>query len=349
MNPENMCISCFKEITDGCCPHCGYVESGNRKKSMLPARMLLSGRYVIGEVLGLDRSSVCFKALDIKKDKIVEVQEYFPRDTVIRESNSANLKIISECDAEEHRKNVLTIRKNARKMMEFSFSNNIVNIYDVFEENNTVYTVNEYLEGMLLGDYVEKCGGRLKTDEAVTIANAVLDGLSLIHKAGLIHRAITPENIILTANNKIKITNFRSLKEVSTCSSKMTVYFSPGYAPPEQYRSNGKQGAFTDIYSVGAVLYKITTGERPVDSINRLSADELRVPRDLNPEIPENVSLAILKAMNIAPEQRFKSAMDFKISLLSKRAVFGADLREEKYSRRSNRTLSPFKLITKDD
>lgn len=326
MDYENLCISCFGEMVDGSCPQCGYMESGNRKKTMLPARILLNGRYLVGEVLGLDKSAVNYKAWDTKQNKIVEIQEYFPRDLVNREKDSANLEVVSQDLSEEYFKSVNTIKNNAEKMFEFSSSENIINIFDSFEENNTVYIVSEYLEGMLLGDYVEGCGGKLSSEEAVSIISSVLDGLALIHKAGLVHRAVTPKNIILTTTNKIKIINFRSLRESSPYKdNKLTVYFSPGYAPPEQYRSSSKQGPFSDIYSVGAVLYKILTGQKPVDSLNRISVDELVAPNELNPEISDAVNLSIIKAMNVVPELRFKNASDFKNCLLAKKEIVSVD------------------------
>ena len=179
MDYENLCISCFGEMVDGSCPQCGYMESGNRKKTMLPARILLNGRYLVGEVLGLDKSAVNYKAWDTKQNKIVEIQEYFPRDLVNREKDSANLEVVSQDLSEEYFKSVNTIKNNAEKMFEFSSSENIINIFDSFEENNTVYIVSEYLEGMLLGDYVFRSYGSVNktcfVDKSKTVEHGAYD------------------------------------------------------------------------------------------------------------------------------------------------------------------------------
>lgn len=326
MNLEKLCLSCFRENDDELCKYCGYVEPEKRRKSLLPARVVLNGRYIIGEVLSVDKSSIGYKAWDTVMECVVEMQEYYPRDIVTRERNGADIVLIGQENSSAFNKNVSSIISSAKKMINLSSSPHIVKIFDCFKCNNTVYIVKEYLEGITLKDYIDSNDGVTDTETALSIIVPVLEGLSTIHKAGFVHRAVSPKNIIITVDNEIKISNFRFLKDASPYKDEnMTVHFSAGYTPPEQYRSKSKQGAFSDIYSVGAILYRMLTGEKPADALERTSQDVLVSPKELNPEIPDNVSISIMKAMNMTSELRFKSAADFKNCLLEKKPVVDID------------------------
>lgn len=326
MDYENLCISCFRENEDGMCKYCGYIEPENRRKSLLPARMLLNERYIIGEVVNADKSSIEYKAWDIKENRIVEIQEYYPREVAARDENGLDVTVTTEENNAVFRKNIASIMTSAKKMMEFSDSPYLVNVYDCFECNQTAYIVKEYLEGTLLKDFIGSYGGKLDTETAVSVAVPVLEGLSQLHKAGLVHRAISPKSIIITVDNDVKTGNFRFLKEASPYKDEnMTVHFSSGYAPPEQYRTKSKQGAFSDIYSVGAVLYRMLTGKRPADALERSGNDELIPPIAINGNIPDYVNISVMKAMNMIPELRFKTVADFKNTLLEKKAVVDID------------------------
>ncbi len=327
MSYENICISCFEEKHDELCEKCGFAEElAGRSKYVLPARTVLDGKYLVGEVVNSDRDAVEYKALNLSNNCIVEIQEYFPREIVCRASDGLSVSIISKKNTEMFNKNVSKIGSNALRMYEFSGSPYIVNIFDCFEDNNTVYIVREYTEGMVLSDFVQASGGRLSIEAAKSIMVPVLEGLMQIHKSGLVHRALTPRSIIITTDNKVKITDFRFLKEASPYKEEaMTVHFAPGYAPPEQYCEKSKQGAFSDIYSAGAILYKIITGQKATDAINRLGGVELVPPSSIEPSIPEYVSISVMKAMNMTAELRFKSAADFKNCLLEKKDVVDVD------------------------
>ncbi len=325
MSFENICISCFCEKETDVCPWCGFVDSEKRRNSMLPAKWLLNERYVIGEYINVDKNSIEYKAWDIVEQRIVEVQEYYPREFVTRKPDGKTVSVVSSENSEAFRKNVNSIISSAQKMFEFSSSPYLVNVYDCFECNDTVYVVTEYIEGCFLDDFISYNGGKLDEETALSIVVPVLEGLSQLHKAGLVHRAISPGSIIITVDNEVKIGNFRFLKDASPYKDEnMTVHFSSGYAAPEQYRSKSKQGAFSDVYSVGGILYKMLTGERPADAIERYNT-QLVAPSKINPEISENISISIVKAMNMTSELRFKSAADLKNALLSNKAVVDID------------------------
>ncbi|MBR5619581.1 MAG: protein kinase [Clostridia bacterium] len=323
---ERICISCFGDMGEyDRCPHCGYVDSGSRKHAMLPARYVLQERYLIGEVLSTDKNCVCYKAMDMQENRIVEVQEHFPREIVTRDADSMALVPLERAGTQWPDKSVQTLFRNAQAMMQFSQRDGILHVYDTFLANQTVYIVNEYVEGMLLEDYLKQCGGTVDTDTALSIVLPILDGLAQLHKAELIHRAVTPKNIIITSDNSIKLINFVFLKEASAFQeNEMTVYFSPGYAPYEQYVTKERRGPFTDIYSVGAVLYRMLVGRPPQDPIERKGEDRLRQSLD-ETDLPEYIVLCICKAMHMNKDIRFKSAADMKNALLQNTELVDVD------------------------
>ncbi len=326
MEYSNICISCFEPKSGDVCEHCGYVESEEKRRSALPARTLLNRKYLIGELINISKTAVDYKAFDVENEKIVEIQEYFPRDVAVRDSLGFNVLVDSDENLAIYQKNLTSIEKNSNKMMIFNSSPYIVNFFDCFLENNTVYIVKEYIEGVFLDDFVKSNGGVLDTETALSIMIPVLDGLNQLHKEGLIHRGLTPKSIILTVNNEVKITDFNFLKEASPYKDEaMTVHFTSGYAPSEQYKSKSKQGPFSDIYSAGAILYRILTGKKPTDSLDRTAGDLLAAPKDLNPDIPDNISLSIVKAMDMTAELRFKTATDFKKCLIEKKDICSID------------------------
>lgn len=326
MEYGDICISCFKRKTYELCEHCGFAESEEKRRAALPARMMLCQKYLIGEILNIDKTAVDYKAFDIEKEEIVEIREYFPRDAATRDSDGLRIVVQGDEREEAFLKNIYSIEKSSKKMTAFNSSPNIVNIFDSFFENDTVYIVKEYIEGVYLDDFVKANGGKLESETAVSIMGHVLDGLGQLHKEGLIHRGLTPKSIILTANNEVKITNFNFLKEASPYKDEaMTVHFTPGYAPAEQYRSKSKQGSFVDIYSAGAVLYRILTGKKPTDSLDRMAGETLVPPSEIDPNIADNISRSVMKAMEMTAELRFKTANEFKQCLTEKKSVCNID------------------------
>ncbi len=317
---ENYCISCFQEKTSGAfCPHCGFEEPQERKHALLPARTVLRERYLIGEVLLHDRSSISYKAFDLQKKEIVEVQEYFPRQMTYRETDGLQIRAVSPKFEEPFAADVQKVYDSGKRMLHLQDCEQVIHVFDVFTENSTVYVVSEYLEGMRLSGYLESCGGTLDLDTALSVLLPVLDGLQRIHSEGLVHRGITPDTILLTADNRIKIIQFQSLKEGSPYQeNQMTVHYSPGYAPAEQYMSHSRYGAFTDVYAAGAVLYRMLMGAIPPDAIARSSGNSAL---DMPPEIPEHVRLAVEKAMEPDDQMRFKTAAEFKQTLLGQKTI----------------------------
>lgn len=322
MSKKEVCISCFCEKEGAVCSRCGYAESENRKNSLLPARTLLEGRYLTGEVIGIDSASADYKALDTEKKMIVEIQEYFPRDTVSRKTGSNELEANFLEQTRAYDRIVEEIKIDAEKAESFSNEENLLRIIGSFKCNNTVYVVKEYVEGMYLSDFMKANGGSFDSETVLSIMVPVLNGLSVLHDAGMFHGAVSSQNIILTVNNQIKISDYGFFKKILPCmEDDITVRFDPGYAPPENHRVNMRKGAFSDVYSVAAVIYEMLTGKKPSDALNRMNGEKIVAPKELNPEIPDHVNDSVMKALDMNPEARFANASDFRSCITGEKEI----------------------------
>ena len=223
--------------------------------------------------------------------------------------------VYSGKNREVFRKGVDRFLVEARNMAEFS-QPDIVALYDYFEENNTAYIVMEYLDGVSFKEYLKERSGRIPNEEVVDITLHVLAALEEIHSHHIIHRDISPDNIFLCSNHRVKVIDFGAARFSSgEESSNFSTIVKPGYAPAEQYRTKSRQGPFTDLYALGACMYQAATGEKPQESLARAMHDDLRPPKELNPEVPEYLSDIIMKAMAMDEDERFQSSEEFMKAL----------------------------------
>ena len=207
----------------------------------------------------------------------------------------------------------------AQSIAQFGKANDIVNVFDYFEENNTAYIVMEYIDGVLLKDYLEKQGA-LSPDIAMTIIEPVVEALKKIHASGIIHRDISPDNIFIAGEDSVKVFDFGAaiLNDESGAKEGEKV-IKVGYSAPEQYRDSAGQGYFTDIYSIGAILYQMITGQKPIESTEREYKDELKSPLELGFDIEPNLDRAIMEALAVQPALRFQGIQQFDDAINGKR------------------------------
>lgn len=323
------CLNCMKEYTDiyDVCPYCGYVKGTQPQEVYyLQPGTILAGRYEIGTTVGSGGFGIVYRAWDKNLDKMVAIKEYYPMSLVSRAPGTKPVFIYAKKREEEFHTGLERFLEEARNVARFSTHPNIVNVFNFFEENNTAYCVMEYLEGITFKEYIKKQGGMVSEETAVRIMMAVLDALSDIHKAGIIHRDIAPDNVMILKNGVIKLMDFGAARfSRGDRDEKLTIVLKPGFAPAEQYKGKGRQGPFTDIYAAGAVLYRAVTGVMPEESTNRVKEECLIAPKELNPEISDNLNNVILRAMAVQPELRFQSCDEFKAALVSKKTVRDVD------------------------
>lgn len=329
------CLNCMKMFEEayGVCPYCGFQPGTPPKEAYhLYPGTVLNGHYVIGTTVGFGGFGITYRAWDTVLDKMVAIKEFYPNGIVNRVPGEKEVIIYSGSRANEFQNGKIRFLAEARNMARFNTHPNIVNVYEFFEENNTAYIAMEFLDGMSYKQYIAKNGGRVDYQTAVNVMLSVMDALREIHKVKIIHRDISPDNIFLIPvesgeeNYRVKLIDFGAARFSSGEEEKtLSIILKPGYAPPEQYRSRSKQGPWTDIYAVGAVLYRSVTGIMPDESVNRMVEDHLAPPNQLVPEIPQYLSDSIMRAMALRQELRFQNVVQFQSAIQNKTKVLNVD------------------------
>lgn len=280
---------------------------------------ILHDRYEIKDILGAGGFGITYKAWDNTLQTEVCIKEYYHVGIANRTVTASQVSVYTNADEASYKRGMQRFLREARGLAKLGSVKNIVNVHDYFEENNTAYMVMEYLKGKTLKCFVRENGGKVNEDVAIHVACSVLEALQHVHAVGIIHRDISPDNIYICDNMEVKLIDFGALKqEIAEVNKSTSIILKYGFAPPEQYTSNSReQGAWTDIYAVGATVYYILTGLIPQDSVMRMMEDVLVPLEEIIPSISKNFSDAIMKAMSLNIRDRFASAEDFLNELLS--------------------------------
>ncbi len=281
MDINELCISCFKPTGgEEVCMHCGHIQTEKpRQLCHLYPHTILNDRYIIGSDINNGGFGVVYKAYDLKLETVVAIKELLPTQNSIvnRVPGTTDVIPVGEKRTEQFEALKHKFLEEARLMAQFSQFDGIVHIYDFFECNNTAYHVMEYLEGENLREFLNENDNKMDYDKAISIMLPIMEILKVAHKNKVIHCDVSPDNIFICNNGKVKLIDFGAAKFSDTeIGDDEAIVAKPGYTPPEQYRRNGEIGPFTDIYSVGAVLYRLLSGISPDESIDRAEKDELQ-------------------------------------------------------------------------
>lgn len=318
------------------CPWCGYDQkSGPKELYYLTPGVVLANRYTVGVQINTGGFGIIYKAWDNTLDKMVAVKEYFPGGIANRIPGRKEVLVYAPKNMKEYQRGKEKFLNEARTVAKFNNHPNILDVYDFFEDNNTAYMIMDFLDGMSYKEYIRKKGGTDDVNTAVNVILCVLDALKAVHKAGIIHRDINPSNIFICRTGEVKLIDFGASRIEDT---DMTRILTPHYAPPEQYTTKGKEGPYTDLYALGATLYTAITGEKPEESTDRQTEDHLKAPKEINPEIPDYVSNAVMRAMAVNPQLRYQNSDQFKNALLNKGAV--RDVAQELKHRKTMRVAA---------
>ena len=324
------CLGCM-ELYDGevnICPCCGDIEGSKAEEAvhMNPGTLLME-RYIIGKVLGYGGFGVTYIAWDKLLEQKVAIKEYLPGEFSTRMPGEAAVTIFSGDRNEQFTEGLNKFVEEAKRLSKFQNEQGIVKIFDSFCANDTAYIVMEYLDGETLESYLQR-EGQVSEDKAVEMLLPVLNSLQVVHKEGILHRDIAPENIFITKDGDVKLIDFGASRYATTSHSRsLTVIIKPGYSPEEQYRSRGDQGPHTDIYALAATMYKMVTGVTPPDALERRALietkkkDLLKDIHKVNKGISRNVENAILNAMNVQIEDRTPDIESFVGELNSETPV----------------------------
>ncbi len=318
MLSDNLCKGCFSEKGyEEVCPHCNYNDNSKIEASIyLTPGTILSDKYIIGNVLGQGGFGITYIGLDLNLEIKLAIKEFFPQGLVSR--LPARSKVISFSKTEENQFTFGLDRflNEAKTLAQFEHNPNIVTIRDFFRANNTAYMIMSYIEGITFEDYLANQLGKITFDKALDIMMPVMDALKEVHARNIMHRDVSPDNILIDNNGRVVLIDFGAARqEIREKSKSLSVILKAGYAPEEQYRSRGEQGPWTDVYAVAATLYRAITGAIPPESMDRLADDTLVAPSQLGEVITADQEEALLRAMSVKARKRFQTVSEFQNSL----------------------------------
>ncbi|MCA1030218.1 serine/threonine protein kinase [Bacillus timonensis] len=312
------CMGCmFKKGNVSKCNQCGWIEGTlpESPQHMEPGT-ILHDKYLVGRVLGQGGFGITYLGWDLQLDMKLAIKEYMPRDYATRNTGQPQITFFTSNVKQHFDYGLNKFLDEAKILAKYNNHPGIVSVRDFFKENGTAYLVMYYLDGVDLKKYLEQIGGTLSFEQALSIMTPVMDALATVHKDGILHRDISPDNIYITMTGEVKLLDFGAARHAINNSNKsLSVILKPGYAPEEQYRSKGKQGPWTDIYGTAATIYRIITGFVPPESLDRLEEDTLKPPSQLGVSIQPHVESALLKALSLKAQDRYQTMEEFLVAL----------------------------------
>lgn len=307
------CPNCFRmgENSRTGCSFCGYREMKSREPRALKEGEWLCGRYLLGRVLGVGGFGITYLAYDQKTGMRRAIKEYFPVEWSARSYQTKRITPNGDCVA-PYENGVELFIEEANLMMGLRKENAVVDVFDVFETNGTVYMVMEFIEGVTLSVYMRDAQAVLPPDEAGRMLEQLSDALLGIHQAMLLHRDISPDNIIRKYNGEFKLIDFGSTRAYAPDGeNSFSVLVKPGFAPIEQYSKSGVQGPWTDIYSLAATYYYVLTGKKIPSAPERELGEKVIPLKKFVPALADRIDRTIMRALSVDYRKRQRSMQEF--------------------------------------
>ncbi|MBQ9957501.1 MAG: PASTA domain-containing protein [Clostridia bacterium] len=309
-------MNCMTEIgEEETCSVCGFSNATENQTGHLPLRTEIKERYVIGTVLDSNGEGVTYIGWDKENDCSVRVREFYPEKIVARDEDGVKLTISTDNDLlfTQYLGEFIGL---AKKLEECSDLNNMFKVIDVFEENGTAYYVTENAKTITLREFLLRNGGLLTWDQFKPLVNPVISTLSALHSKGIIHGGISPETLHVGRDGIVRITGF-SIQSIRMENSDLSSQLYPGYAAIEQYGFDGKFGAWTDVYSITATIFRVLVGNPPPEATERVSSDHMIIPAKVVETMPQNLLNTMAKGLAIMADDRIKSMDKLKTGLLT--------------------------------
>jgi hypothetical protein len=314
---DSLCMGCMDPKRGGLCPNpntCGWRE-GTEAWSFpqLPPRTFLENRYVLGRVLGQGGFGITYLAADLREYRKLALKEYFPSSFATRTNDRQTVTYAGPGNRAPYQYGLTRFEEEGRTLQKFQDHLNIVSVITSFKANGTGYIVMEYLDGTTLLTHLKRRrDGKMSFAEALGILTPIMDALREVHRAGVIHRDISPDNIHLCRSGRIKLLDFGAARlALRDQTQSQQLILKPGYTPEEQYRSAGVAGPYTDIYSLAATMYRCITGLVPPEAPERLSEDLLQPPSQLG-SLPAGAERVLMKALAVRAKDRYQTVEDFQ-------------------------------------
>lgn len=315
---NGLCINCFKEKKNPgrFCEHCGYDQGTAVAPHQLPPRTILNGKYITGRVLGEGGFGITYIGYDLNLDIRVAIKEYYPTGYVTRETTSSATVTPYTGKGEEYLAGGLNkFLSEARTLARFHNLPGIVEVRDFFRENGTAYIVMEFVAGTTLKQELVRIGGRMPVDRVLKLMRPLIESMASVHAQGVIHRDISPDNIMLTPDGHVKLLDFGAAWATDSSGKSVSVMLKPGYAPEEQYLTHGELGPWTDVYALSATIYKLITGETPPESLERAQGVQLRPIGSFGVAIAPGVEAALMTGLAVSRNYRYHSMTDLAAGL----------------------------------
>ena len=335
MDFSRLCINCMKEKPDDqdICPWCHFDRKSYVPDStVLQPGEVLDGKYLIGRVLGRGGFGITYIAMNMALERVVAIKELFIRSYMQRDSAYSGNVVTT--DSSDYDRNICQVNrekfeKEAKILASLDDLPGIVKVYDLFCENDTLYMVMEYLKGKDLRNYTAEMGGKIDPQWVLEKLYSVMDSLEKLHGLGIIHRDISPDNIMVLDDGTLKLLDFGGAKIQSSTKSSSMVVKKIGYTPIEQYQAGKNQGAWTDVYALAATIYYCICGKAPEESIIRVENDEIELPTKLGAGISQGQEQVLMKALSVKRQERYQSMKEFREALQNAEKYSAPDILEK--------------------
>jgi hypothetical protein len=314
---DSLCMGCMDPKQGGLCPNpdtCGWREGTEaRSFPQLPPRTSLENRYVLGRVLGQGGFGITYLAADLREYRKLALKEYFPSSFATRDTDRHTVTYAGPGNRAPYQYGLKKFEEEGQTLQKFQHHLNIISVITSFKANGTGYIVMEYLDGTNLLAYLKRQpAGKISFEEALRILTPIMDALREVHRAGVIHRDVSPDNIYLCRSGRIKLLDFGAARlALRDQTQSQQLILKPGYTPEEQYRNSGVAGPFTDVYSLAATMYRCITGTVPPEAPERLSEDRLQPPGQLA-KLPARAEKALIKALAVRSKDRYQAVEEFQ-------------------------------------
>ena len=318
MEATRLCPYCLQPLPGAAqsCPHCGKSFAGRNPGDTLPVGTVLAGRYTVGEMLSIDGEGILYRGAENLGRFRVTIKEYLPITLTAERTAESTLrpKTGSEVLFKTTRMDFADLYRSIQRITP---ANGLEAVLDVVEANNSVYAILENLGGTPLDQWLENHPGTIRPDDACTMLQPVFEGVAAMHKIGLVHRGICPENIRVMENNRCRLAGYATVG-LRTAGSGLHEQLYEGYSAPEQYSTAEFEGRYTDEYSLAAVFYRMVCGQAPVPAAQRIVADSNPRAKSVNGSLPLYVSQVLQLGLRLRPMERIQTVPQLYQALSSK-------------------------------
>ena len=314
-------MNCMNQLRQpkGVCPHCGFDNAACENDAhQLECGSILAGSFLVGRVLGQGGFGITYVGWDLNLEIKVAIKEYYPEGCVTRDTHT-HVSVLTYAGSKEafFQKGKERFVGEARALAKYSGDSAVVGVRTFFYENGTAYIVMDFVEGETLKAYAARLGGKLPAPQVLSLFQPLIRAIARVHESGLLHRDISPDNIMLRSDGTLALLDFGAARQISVAGEHSnTINVKHGFAPEEQYRTRGEQGPWTDVYALCATIYRLTTGVTPTEALDRIVNDEpLAPPSAYGANFTPEQEAALMHGLALRANERIQSMQELAADL----------------------------------